>query len=78
MRLRSCKNSCCACETTKYPKTGITSSGSECAVSVHDLEKNDYEMPSNYYWSDSSAVIGRIRGFNATSCFHCQQAFRSF
>ena len=38
-RLCSCENPCCICETNKYPKTGITSSGFKCAVSVHGTDR---------------------------------------
>ena len=71
MRLRSCKKLCIARPESQAAVLSVRLAGMI-------WKKNDYEMPSNYYWSDSSAGIGRIRGFKATSCFHCQQGFPKF
>ena len=78
--LCSWENLCCTCETSKCPKTGMASSGSECAVSVYNTERTLpwdvfhllLEWQQCYYWSDSWRV-------KATSCseVHCKQAFRN-
>ena len=36
-------------------------------------KEHDYEIPIIYFWSDSSAVLGQIRG--PSSCFLCKQTF---
>ena len=68
VRLCSCKNPCGTCQTTKYPKTGIASSGSECALSVYDPERAWLwgvlylllEWQQCCYWSDSWRVKGTV------------------